>query len=104
MRTASCLEWLDWRKWPCLFLLALLLFPAVSRACDGCKRPVAIPNLKETRAKAENGLASAQNTLGWMYREGLGVRQDLSQALKWYRKAAGEGDHEPAVTHGRRIL
>ena len=38
--------------------------------------------------KAQKGNASAQNTLGFMYGNGEGVRKDKSEAVKWYRKAA----------------
>jgi hypothetical protein len=34
----------------------------------------------------------AQSMLGMMYERGEGVRRDLEQAAKWYRKAAEQGD------------
>lgn len=40
---------------------------------------------------AERGLAIAQFNLGLFYDEGLGVRQNLPLAIKWYRKAAKQG-------------
>jgi len=40
---------------------------------------------------AEQGFADAQASLGWLYQAGLGVQQDLQQALHWYRKAAAQG-------------
>lgn len=40
---------------------------------------------------AEQGVASAQYSLGLMYEKGRGVRQDHSMALTWYRKAAAQG-------------
>ncbi len=33
-----------------------------------------------------------QNRLGYMYSEGLGVQKNLTEAIKWYRKAADQGD------------
>jgi S1-C subfamily serine protease len=40
---------------------------------------------------AELGDAQAQNTLGWRYSNGIGVKQDYVEAEKWYRKAAEQG-------------
>ena len=40
---------------------------------------------------AEQGLAAAQNDLGWSYRNGEGVEKDLVEAVAWYRKAAEQG-------------
>ena len=38
------------------------------------------------------GCASAQNSLGNMYRNGYGVEKDYAEALRWYRKSAEQGD------------
>jgi TPR repeat protein len=35
------------------------------------------------RRAAEQGVAEAQNSLGWMYREGRGVPQDDAEAARW---------------------
>ena len=43
------------------------------------------------RSTAEQGDASAQNTLGVMYYNGDGVPQDYQEAMKWYRLAAEQG-------------
>ena len=40
---------------------------------------------------AEQGDAISQFLLGGMYEEGLGVKQDYFEAVKWYRKAAEQG-------------
>ena len=40
---------------------------------------------------AEQGLAMAQNNLGYMYRDGRGTEQDLEKAFKWFQKAAEQG-------------
>ena len=40
---------------------------------------------------AEQGDALAQALVGDMYKEGLGVKQDDVEAVKWYRKAADQG-------------
>ena len=40
---------------------------------------------------AEQGNASAQFNLGWMYYTGQGVPQDYKEAVKWYCLAAEQG-------------
>jgi TPR repeat protein len=46
---------------------------------------------QEWRPLAEQGNAGAQNNLGSIYREGLGVPQDYAEAVNWYRLAAEQG-------------
>ncbi len=43
------------------------------------------------RKAADQGNASAQVSIGYMYALGHGVPQDYEQALAWYRKAADQG-------------
>ena len=43
------------------------------------------------RPLAEQGDANAQLNLGLMYRKGLGVPQDDTEAVKWYQRAAEQG-------------
>ncbi len=52
--------------------------------------------------EAENGDADAQYRLGLMYFKGDGISQDLSQAAKWYRKAAEKGN--PDAQFGLGVL
>ena len=40
---------------------------------------------------AEQGVARAQNNLGWMYEKGRGVAKDDKTAVRWYTKAAEQG-------------
>ena len=48
--------------------------------------------VKWLRKSAELGNATAQNDLGWMYRNGHGVLKDYTEAVKWFRKSAEQGD------------
>ncbi len=57
------------------------------------------PPFAETKAKAEEGDAIAQSNLGFMYRQGQGVAQDFKEAVKWFQKAADQGD-----ANGQKIL
>ena len=64
-----------------LILTALMSFQSVN-ALD----------FDETKALADQGLAAAQTTLGFMYSHGDGVPENNAEAVKWYRKAADQGD------------
>jgi uncharacterized protein len=44
------------------------------------------------RPLADDGDASAQVVLGFMYKRGQGVPQDYAAAVRWYRLAAEQGD------------
>ena len=41
---------------------------------------------------AEKGNSRAQYYLGEMHEQGLGTKQDIDEAFKWYTKAAEQGD------------
>src|SRR4030042_722988 len=49
-------------------------------------------DVKTLRKQAEAGDAKAEFTIGSMYENGSGVKQDYAEAAKWYRKAAEQGD------------
>ena len=51
----------------------------------------AAPNFEETMAAAKQGDADAQSRMGYAYAVGDGVLQDQSKALKWFKKAAYQG-------------
>ena len=52
---------------------------------------------EETKTKAEKGNASSQCVLGEIYGNGLfGTTKDPVEAIKWFRKAADQGDAEAA--------
>lgn len=46
---------------------------------------------RRTLKAAEEGDADAQNSLGDMYYDGIGVQQDYDEAARWFRKAAEQG-------------
>ena len=48
--------------------------------------------VREWQPLAQQGDAAAQFSLGYMHYAGQGVAQDYSEGLKWYRKAAEQGD------------
>lgn len=53
------------------------------------------------REDAEEGNADAQFNLGRMYANGLGVPQDDSLAIEWYRKAVKQGQPDALYNLGR---
>jgi TPR repeat protein len=52
------------------------------------QEPVAVAEL---RARAEQGDADAQFSLGVRYANGRGVAEDEAEAVRWYRLAAEQG-------------
>ena len=46
----------------------------------------------ETLEAAQQGHAEVQFSLGLMYHQGNGVKQDYALAQQWYEKAAQQGD------------
>jgi uncharacterized protein len=53
---------------------------------------------------AVRGNPSAQHRLGVMYVQGDGVRQDLAEATRWFRRAADQGQGESQFSMGLRYL
>ena len=66
------------------FLLQLPRYLGFAREA----RSVAV---ERCRAKAEQGDAQAQVSLGERYFDGLGVSRDYEQAFAWFRRAAEQG-------------
>jgi TPR repeat protein len=58
----------------------------------GESAPETSSNFLETKSRAEAGDAEAQHKLGFMYKNGQGVEQDFKEAVKWWQKAAEQGD------------
>ena len=54
-----------------------------------------IPDVDDCLKRAEQGNAFAQAMIGSLYESGQVVPQDHKEAVKWYRKAAGQ-NFEPA--------
>ena len=54
--------------------------------------------------RAEQGDAAAQNNLGVCYQAGEGVKKDLAEAAKWFRRAAEQGDAKAQLNLGACYL
>ena len=76
-------------------LLVLAATPAVAADFDAgveaYDRGDYASALREFRPLALQGIAVAQNNLGFMYDHGQGVPEDNRQAVYWYRQAAEQG-------------
>tara|TARA_R110002126_G_C10370575_1_gene493378 strand:- start:246 stop:782 length:537 start_codon:yes stop_codon:yes gene_type:complete len=65
-----------------LILILTALLPFQSAAAS---------EFDEMKALADQGIAYAQNNLGFMYDNGEGVPENDAEAVKWFRKAAEQG-------------
>ncbi len=50
-----------------------------------------VTNLRELQPLAEQGDAEAQNNLGLLYSEGLGVTKNYKEAVNWFKLSAEQG-------------
>ena len=78
-------------------LLSLIATPAwagLDEAHAAYERGDYATALSELRPLANQGNAFAQGRLAWLYHMGLGVPQDYTEALKWYRKAVEQNEAE----------
>ena len=62
------------------------------RGADAYSRGDYLAALAEWQPLAEQGYTDAQNNLGYIFANGLGVKQDYAEASKWYRLSAQAGD------------
>jgi TPR repeat protein len=55
-------------------------------------------------AAAKQGIAAAQNEIGRMAAEGLGVKRDYTKAVQWFRLAAKQGEPYAQANQGIMYL
>ena len=79
------------RPWLIAILLAVLVFLPSSASAEESSYKREGKMFEETKAKAEKGDPEAQNLLGFYYMAEIDSR-DAVQAVKWYRKAADQGN------------
>ena len=75
----------------CFFLFLFLLMPGMPANSAGLDDADELL-FKVQLAMAEKGSTRAQYYLGEMHEQGLGTKQDVDEAFKWYAKAAEQGD------------
>ena len=61
------------------------------RIGDNLTKQDCVEAIRWYRLAAEQGNAEAQNDLGVMHLNGMGVREDAAEAARWYRRAAEQG-------------
>ncbi len=76
-----------------LLCAAIALMPLAASAAD---------DIATLRAQAEAGDAEAQCNLGLCYYTGNGVAKDCAEAVKWFRKAAIQGN-QTAIANLKRL-
>jgi TPR repeat protein len=84
---------------PCIALISTIAVIPTRSATSGSYEDIAAAQERGDQAEvvnllrplADQGNAVAQYNLGWAYRNGSGVPQDLAQSMAWYRKAADQG-------------
>jgi TPR repeat protein len=79
------------------FLLIVMLSPIswgadFNKGVHAYERGDYATALREMTPLAGQGDANAQFYLGFMYSKGQGVEKNLTEAMKWYRKAAEQGN------------
>lgn len=57
-----------------------------------CADITSMSQLEDVRSCADQGYATAQTSLGFIYGNGRGIPQDDAEAVRWYRLAAEQGD------------
>ena len=67
--------------------------PGCTPTAGGCGATTRKPSGGYRRA-AEQGLASAEYAMGWVYENGRGVERDRVEAARWYSLAAAQGHEE----------
>jgi|TARA_B100000959_G_scaffold281825_1_gene346821 hypothetical protein len=73
----------------------LLLRPPSATEMDASKDPNWKRDFNSAHAQTIHGSAKAILKVGFMYYNGMGIKQDDSKALEWYNKAVQKG-HGPA--------
>jgi len=79
-----------------IFLIGTPAFADWQKGLDAYEKRDYATALKEMKPLAEQGDAAAQNNLGLMYLQGLGVTQDYARAYMWWEIAASKGNEVAA--------
>lgn len=72
----------------------------LNRGTAAYKRGDFVAAHREFLAPAQNGEARAQFSLALLYLRGQGVAQNTTEAMRWLRKAANQGDGEARLVLG----
>ena len=70
----------------------IVLFALSATTAFAGSSPKEVRQFEQTKVRAEAGESWSQYSLGNHYEIGSGVKKDLAQAIRWYRKSAEQGD------------
>lgn len=70
----------------------IMLFAVSAAAAFAGSSPEEVRQFEQTKVRADAGESWSQYSLGNHYEMGSGVKKDLAQAIRWYRKSAEQGD------------
>ena len=76
----------------CVFLLPLAAWAGLDEGTQAYATGDYAKAVTEFRELAEQGNPDGQYFLGFLYRNGFGVKRDQAEALKWFEKSAQQGD------------
>ena len=76
----------------------LCFSPKKSISCS--KLLVDAAEFKLIKKLADEGNPKSQNQIGWMYDQGLGVKEDPKKAVNWYLKSAIQGFRQAKINIG----
>ncbi|HXX73515.1 MAG TPA: tetratricopeptide repeat protein [Nitrospiraceae bacterium] len=99
-----------YRRFPVLCILTLAILCAApvragfEEGMTAYDRGDYAATVKEWRPLAEQGNATAQHHLAWLYLLGRGVPQDDQEASRWFLKAAEQGDSDAQTNLGSLYL
>lgn len=86
-----------------IFVRLAMFLLAITPALASATQEDSVARLFRTQQTiAETGDASAQYFLGQMHEQGLGTEQSLSEAFRWYEKAARQGNRMAQQKLARR--
>jgi TPR repeat protein len=75
----------------CVLLAPLSAMADAGTSAEALKQKDYARARQECQAEAQAGDKDCQSTLGYLYRNGLGVTKDHAEAVRWLRKAAEQG-------------
>lgn len=92
-----------WNSALAISLLTLISLPAAAgweEAVGAYNKGDYATAAREFRPFAEQGQATAQYILGWIYQNGDGVEKNPTESAKWYEKAAEKGNVDAQAALG----
>ena len=87
-----------------LIFIASAVYADMQSAIDALNSKNYKQAFQEFMIEAKKGNAAAQNSLGNLYANGLGVKRNRKRALYWYKKSAKQGNSDGICSLGNAYL